>query len=664
MPESATARSSFFLLFSFLLSLRAMRADERAVAAGPAFGRAQRFSAASPAGTGSDERWKAAPSSRSVSPQELEIPDVADSARSLPNHVRGGARDDPSRAGAAASVTRKTAEVLSGFQGLAASGVTPPDPIVAAGPDHVVVAVNSSWAVYTKSGHEVFETTAFGWFLPQLNGIPNGALLPYDPQVMYDQFSGRWILVYSATDTTSQSWLLISVSSTSDPTAAWFSWALAGDINGTAPAGNFSDYPALGFDDTAIYIATNQFRYTDRAFDYAKIRVLDKAALYAGASMPTWADFWGLEDPGNPGVKARSLRPVRTFGNPGAEYLVSNSPFATRSFVTVWTLAGAGTAAASLSAEDIPVSDTHAPPRADQMGGSPGVPGCPTPCRIDTGTGTVTSAVYRNGDVWFAHTVADSAGLYSRARYARIGVSSRAVLEDEAFGADGCWYFYPAVAVDAGNNLAMVFGRSCTDEFAGVGLTARPTGEPSLEPSIELKAGEESYVLPVGNEEPVNRWGDFFGAALDPAAPGRIWVIGEYAGPRNTWRTWVAQAAAAPTSGSCVPDAATLCLGGGRYRATAQWRSAAGTTGAGGAVPITGDTGYFWFFDEANIEVVVKVLDGCTVNGRHWVFAAGLTDVEVTLAVTDTLSGAERTYTSPAGEAFAPIQDTSALPCP
>jgi streptogramin lyase len=115
---------------------------------------------------------------------------------------------------------------------------------------------------------------------------------------------------------------------------------------------------------------------------------------------------------------------------------------------------------------------------------------------------------------------------------------------------------------------------------------------------------------------------------------------------------------------TCEPDATTMCLNAGRFRVTAEWRSLT-ASGTGTSVPLTSDSGYFWFFDVANIEVVVKALNGCGVNGHYWVFAAGLTDVEVTLRVIDTQTGALRTYVNPRGTAFQPIQDTSAFAtCP
>ncbi len=62
---------------------------------------------------------------------------------------------------------------------------------------------------------------------------------------------------------------------------------------------------------------------------------------------------------------------------------------------------------------------------------------------------------------------------------------------------------------------------------------------------------------------------------------------------------------------------------------------------------------------------MVKVLDGCFVNDRWWVFAGGLTDLGVTLTVEDTVSGESAVYTSPLGEPFHTVADVDALSgCP
>jgi len=107
-----------------------------------------------------------------------------------------------------------------------------------------------------------------------------------------------------------------------------------------------------------------------------------------------------------------------------------------------------------------------------------------------------------------------------------------------------------------------------------------------------------------------------------------------------------------------------MCLSGGRFRLTASWITAT-ASGNGTAVPLTDDSGYFWFFTASNIEMVVKTLNGCGFNSRYWVFAGGLTNVDVTLTVTDMHTGAVKAYRNPQGTAFQPIQDTSAFAtCP
>ncbi len=117
---------------------------------------------------------------------------------------------------------------------------------------------------------------------------------------------------------------------------------------------------------------------------------------------------------------------------------------------------------------------------------------------------------------------------------------------------------------------------------------------------------------------------------------------------------------------ACTADAHTLCLNGGRFAAAAHWTKTDGTQGDGNAIPLTDDSGYFWFFDATNIEAVTKVLNGCALDNAYWVFAAGLTNVQVRLTVTDTQTGAAYVRDNPQGVAFHPLQDTQAFPtsCP
>jgi PKD repeat protein len=116
----------------------------------------------------------------------------------------------------------------------------------------------------------------------------------------------------------------------------------------------------------------------------------------------------------------------------------------------------------------------------------------------------------------------------------------------------------------------------------------------------------------------------------------------------------------------CVADEHTMCLNNGRFAVKAHWTRPDNTTGEGTAVPLTGDSGYFWFFDASNIELVTKVLNGCAITNAYWVFAAGLTNVGVDLEITDTQTGVVYDKENPVGTAYAPVQDTQAFPtsCP
>ena len=110
----------------------------------------------------------------------------------------------------------------------------------------------------------------------------------------------------------------------------------------------------------------------------------------------------------------------------------------------------------------------------------------------------------------------------------------------------------------------------------------------------------------------------------------------------------------------CVADDETLCLNAARFAVAVDWQSQDGRSGAGQAVPMTADTGLFWFFRSGNLELMVKVLDGRGLNGYYWVFYGALSDVDYTITVTDTATGSVRTYHNPQGQ-MASTADTQAF---
>lgn len=92
-----------------------------------------------------------------------------------------------------------------------------------------------------------------------------------------------------------------------------------------------------------------------------------------------------------------------------------------------------------------------------------------------------------------------------------------------------------------------------------------------------------------------------------------------------------------------------LQLLGGRFEVEVAFLDGFGGGGPGRPVPLTDDSGAFWFFDPGNLELMVKVLDARPVNGWFWVFFGALSNVAYTVTVTDTFTGSERIYRNPAG---------------
>jgi hypothetical protein len=124
------------------------------------------------------------------------------------------------------------------------------------------------------------------------------------------------------------------------------------------------------------------------------------------------------------------------------------------------------------------------------------------------------------------------------------------------------------------------------------------------------------------------------------------------------------------TSGPCVPSATVLCIdnnpGDKRFKVTATFATtqSGGLSGSGNAIQLLGlDGGLMWFFSATNPEMLIKVIDGCPVNSKFWVFFAATTNVGFNLTVTDTVTGHQQFYANADLQAAAPVQDTNALAC-
>jgi hypothetical protein len=413
------------------------------------------------------------------------------------------------------------------FAGLVTTWL-PPDCTMAVGPQHVLLSVNSSVAVYGKAGGaSVLQRTLSQWFSNVVQG-----LTVFDPKALFDQHAGRWVLLAVAVgQNPNRSLYLLSVSNSADPLGPWRNYALDATRDGSAASNNWADFPALGVDSKALYVTSNQFAFGG-GFQYAKIRVIPKAGPYSGGPA-AFVDFVRMRNANN--TTAFTIQPCHTFGAPQVEYLV-NTAFPSGNFLTLWEISNPTSATPTLVRKQVAVSPYSLPPNADQSGGPP---------PLNTGDVRVLHAVFRGDSIWTAFTTAQNwGGAANRAsiQWCQIRAAVPSVVQQGVYGTAASHYFFPAICPDNNGNVTMVFSRSGSAGFGSVLYTGRRATDPlgTLQPSALLKAGVAHYVrLDSGGR---NRWGDYAGVAADPANPRVIWFYGEYASAVNTWGTWAGSA--------------------------------------------------------------------------------------------------------------------------
>ena len=170
--------------------------------------------------------------------------------------------------------------VSSNFEGLddndnvAVTGatLTPPDPQIAVGPDHVVEFVNIVGRITDKSGvPAVADFSLASFFL-----VP-GANSDFDPKIIYDDIHDRFFAAYVSIDTFGDGFLHLAISETSDPTGAW-------NVYFAGYGADFPDYPGIGVTNDKFTISYNLFPTSAGSFIGEQTLVLEKADVMAGGA--------------------------------------------------------------------------------------------------------------------------------------------------------------------------------------------------------------------------------------------------------------------------------------------------------------------------------------------------------------------------------------------
>lgn len=115
----------------------------------------------------------------------------------------------------------------------------------------------------------------------------------------------------------------------------------------------------------------------------------------------------------------------------------------------------------------------------------------------------------------------------------------------------------------------------------------------------------------------------------------------------------------------CIPGNELLI--GARFAVAVTVQDLVGNVFVAGSCRMTNLAGYFFFFDPTNVEIPVKMLNGCggAAPPTHWIFFAGLTNFGVRITFFDLFTGISLTYTNPVGQTMPPVIDQQTpFPCP
>jgi len=446
-----------------------------------------------------------------------------------------------------------------GFQGLLDNGlVIPPDTNGAVGPNHVMTMLNSEVRIQNKTG-AILSTVSLTTFWTAGTGLFGS---PFDPKVVYDSLSGRWIAACDADARSTTSKVFFAISDTNDPTGNWTFYSF--DADGASL--EWADFPSLGVNATWIAITNNMHTVMGNIWAGAKMMVIDKATALTGGALTITVFPAGFDNGG--GYTSHSLQPAITFDVAEPKlYIVDNGGWYSGGIflgriseitgtgpVPVWS-ATAGSSFANSGFFTVANNFNYYQIDAAQLGSAN---------LVETNDARALNAVFRNGRLWYTH----SAGLPVAPAVANRTASFWYQLNPAAMPTpiaqsgvidpgDGEHVFYPSISANRNNDAVIGFSRSDTTRYAEGAYAARRAGDVlgTMGPVQVTKVGEAPYYKTFGSGR--NRWGDYSSTVIDPSDDLTFWTLQEYAatpvgGGSNDdrWGTWWARIRSKPLASS------------------------------------------------------------------------------------------------------------------
>ncbi|MDX2148770.1 MAG: hypothetical protein SFZ23_14750 [Planctomycetota bacterium] len=426
--------------------------------------------------------------------------------------------------------------IIHRFDAQGPNGLTPPDPDIAVGPNHIGTVTNDDYVVYDKCGNVVFSRDANDLF-----GIDTSFLL-FDPKIIFDPWQSKWVVMFHCrrdSDQTGQ--LVVAVSNTSDPVGVgnWYFYRFnivqdAGTANASWP-----DYFDLGYSDDYVYSSGNMFTFGTRAFRWGRFAIWPKSTMYSAGGVVTYNHFNFTNPDGSTMETPRSVKCQSAFSTQDAVFINSRGGGGNR--LTIHRIADVvGTN--TRTSVDVPVADYNVPPDAPQPNGQ----------LLDIINCRLMIATQANDNVGAGGTFIwtglndgePSAGGLSACRMIRVNAGTNVVdgLDANLWAANFS-YWFPSAGVDYTKSAFYVFtrvGNSGTN-FAEVRAIDIVNG---------ANTNSSNQVWPGSGNYGGVRWGDYLGAQLDWgdylfAGPSgefgeyaKVWMVGEYAVPGD-WGTAV-----------------------------------------------------------------------------------------------------------------------------
>jgi len=398
--------------------------------------------------------------------------------------------------------------VVTGYSGANNTGFYPSNANLAVGPNYVVEAINETIAIYNKSTGSLVSSQTFPSFFSGFDA--NGPYGIFDPQVVYDETAGRFLLTAQDDDLgNGKAYVDFAISNSSDPTQG-FSQKLQIEVD---QGGLYwDDSGKLGWNADAFVYTGNAYN-TSNSFDHEDIIIINASNLSDNV----------LHEAGD-----SCLIPARMHGSsPGGPMWFAETSWDGGSSINVMKMTNVLSSSPSLSMSSLAVNSYTDLGSAVQPGGT-----------ISTFDSRISDVEWDNNTLVAGFNSA--VGSDDATAWVEIGTggSSPTVTQQGVIHpATGVNTYFPAIGIDANGDLFMTYNQSSSSQYMSMYVTGRvPSDAPNtMEAPVEVQAGNTT--LSPG------RAGDYNGIALDPSSSNSYWATAEYAlsGAAASWGTWIAQ---------------------------------------------------------------------------------------------------------------------------